>query len=65
MKTGSWGKRIDCKNDEIQGFGIFSSTTHTMKEKTQHPACSVVSKGYFHNRTEATISIFYHWQGSS
>lgn len=33
MKTGSQGKRIDCKNDKIQGFVIFSSTTHNNEEK--------------------------------
>lgn len=33
MKTGSQGKRIDCKNEEIQGFVIFNSTTHNAEEK--------------------------------
>lgn len=33
MKTGSQGKRIHCKNDEIQGFVNFSSTTHNNEEK--------------------------------
>lgn len=33
MKTGSQGKRIDCKNEEIQGFVIFNSATHNIEEK--------------------------------
>lgn len=69
MKTGSQGKRIDCKNDEIQGFVIFSSTTHNnegKKKKSNHqPARSIVSKGYFHNPSEAANSIICHWLGSS
>lgn len=35
MKTGSQGKRIDCKNDEIQGFVIFSSATHNNEGKKE------------------------------
>lgn len=61
MKTGSQGKRIDCKNEEIQGFVIFNSTTHNIeKKKTQHPAHSIVTEEYFHNCTKATNSIFCH-----
>lgn len=64
MKTGSQGKRIECKNNEIQGFVIFSSTTHNNEEKNpQHPAHSLVSTGYFHYRTEATNSIFVIGRG--
>ena len=35
MKTGSQGKRIDCKSDEIRGFVIFSSQGKKKKKNVK------------------------------
>lgn len=41
-------------------------TTMKEKKKSNHqPARSIVSKGYFHNPSEAANSIICHWLGSS